>query len=371
MRSGVKWFFILGGVSLIGLQVLLFSGILDSCATGVSITPTVTSTTKVATKVPVQIRYRQAGIVEPIWATNQFASPNWNTVVETIHADTQARWIEIPVLFAQTTATANTVLPIDPQIAIQLAQGIRIVEQAHLSVFLVPLITIKASEAWAGAIQPTNVDLWFTNWIKAWLPFATLAQQLHVSQLAVGTEMQWLQDNAPSTDWDRLITTVQQVYKGTVTYDLNHWTGLLPKIQPWMLNSNLTIGVSAYFALESTPAALTPAQTDTLLIQDVIQPLDRLSAALHRPVLISEVGYRNDAAPGYFPWHQNDPAPAASPNNQSVFITSAVRHVITDPNILGIFLWGWQGVGGMALNTNLTSQDVLTTLYPKLGTTPK
>jgi hypothetical protein len=85
-----------------------------------------------------------------------------------------------------------------------------------LSVEYRPLIKVlNGSSPWEGYIRPTDPTKWFNNLYNAELPYLKVAQQLHVKEFVVETEMR---DMNTSPLWGAFLKRVKQVYGGIVSY---------------------------------------------------------------------------------------------------------------------------------------------------------
>ena len=69
-----------------------------------------------------------------------------------------------------------------------------------------------------GGYTPNDVDLWFTNWGKELVHFATLSEQAGVDAFDVAYEMANLTtDQKYTAQWNTLIDGVEAVYNGQIT----------------------------------------------------------------------------------------------------------------------------------------------------------
>ena len=211
---------------------------------------------------------------------------------------------------------------------------------------------MNGAQSWAGSIHfstPAQEQQWFENYWQALKPYAVTAAEAGVEQFAIGTEEQWLRENAPDSLWNGLIANVRSVFPGTLTYDMN-WTSLQQQPPAWVHNVNLKmIGVSAYSPIIDTPERVDPKQIFDLWKQAVKSALDNFSMALGEPIFISEIGFRNSADALYNSWESTSSAPSV-PVEQAAACDAALANIIPDPHILGNFFWGWDDVGAFSLN---------------------
>jgi hypothetical protein len=59
-----------------------------------------------------------------------------------------------------------------------------------------------------------------------------------------------------------------------------------------------------------------------------------------KPVLLSEIGYRNSTDSLYTPWAAKTPA-APDPQEQAAAYNAALENSMDDPFIEGIYFWAW------------------------------
>lgn len=303
----------------------------------------------------------QTGIVFPQWSRDGYGQNDtkWQQGIQDIQSQTGARWLEIPVLLAQQTATATTVtqLPTTPSVT-SVMQGICKAHALGFRVFLVPLIkVIQATNHWSGYIHFDTIiqaQQWFESYWQIYKPYVMMAQQTGVEQLAISTEDTWLQTHAQASLWNQLIAHIGTAYHGMLTYDMNwtydtSWSDLGNPVPSWLLNPQLaSIGVSTYLPLTNTAARVAPEKIDALWRNSVKIELDNLAVLLHKTVFISEIGYPNNSDALSHPWTADDTPP--DPTEQAAACEAAIANVITDPHIAGIFFWGWDEVGGLGLH---------------------
>lgn len=290
----------------------------------------------------------QTGIIFPQWGTNAYdtTDTNWQIGLNDIEKQTGAQWIEIPINFYQTSVTSTqvttTAITPTPQ---ALAAGISTARARHFRVFVVPLLSAGGTLTWSGSIQfndPRLLQAWFDSYWQALKPYAIAAAQAGAEQMAIGTELEKLQ-YIPATYWSQLIDRMHQVFPGQLTYDMN-WSSLYNAIPAWMSNPLLTtIGVSEYIPLTNTQQKLDPAILPSLWRTTVESLLDALAVKIGHPVIISEIGYRDSAYTFFRPWQRDAIAQAEPPDpqEQAAAYDAALRDVVNDQHITGIFFWAW------------------------------
>ncbi len=291
----------------------------------------------------------------------------WKQSIQDIRSQTGATWLEIPVLFSQATAYSTSVVAGTNAPGLDaFANGIRAAHALGFHVFFIPLSGVSTPGGWAGIIQfgtEQQEQAWFESYWNTLKPYAEIAQENGVEQMAIGTELQWLEGNAPASLWNELIAGVHSVFKGTLTYDLN-WPSLYQAPTSWMKNPDLAmIGISEYISLIDDPAWVDPNTMTTLWHNRVRNLIDAFCARLGKLILISEIGYPNTSDALFNPWYALSTAPH-DPAEQAAAYVAALANVFADQHIAGVFFWGWDNVGTLAIKGQPAAQ-VVDTWYTK------
>jgi hypothetical protein len=297
----------------------------------------------------------QMGVAFPQWGPTAYGESDgqWLTELPEMQQQTAACWVEMPVLFYQSSLSSTMVTTgqSTPSLS-SFNYGIHLAHSLGLQVFVTPLLQVEGPQPWSGAIKFATYDQeqqWFASYWQAIKPYAIAAAQAGVEQFALGTEYEWLQEYAPASLWNGLISNVRSVFPGTLTYDMN-WTSLQVQPSSWMHNPDLKmIGVSAYLPIINTPERVDPQQIPGLWKKTVKAALDSFAAMLGEPVFISEIGYRNSSDTLYHSWEAQSSAPR-DPVEQAAACDAALANIVSDPNILGSFFWGWDSADAFNLN---------------------
>ena len=306
----------------------------------------------------------ERGIVFPRWSNRAYGGndQDWLKELPQMQVQTAACWVEMPVEFEQPTlqSTALSVGHNTPSLD-AFSYGLHFAHAQGLHIFVTILVTIPSGiEHWVGAVQLTTLvqqQAWFASYWKLVQPYVVAAQQAGVEQLAMGTEIQWLQDNAPASLWNNLIAQFHSVFKGNLTYDIN-WNALKKPTLPWMKNPALKmIGISAYVPVIKTSKRIDPQQMPALWGTTVKVLLDHYSTELGEPVFISEVGYRNTVDALYLPWQPKSSA-AVDQQEQQGACSAVLQNVLKDPHILGSFFWAWDGAENLNLKDSPAAQTI-------------
>ena len=303
----------------------------------------------------------ETGMVFPQWQQNAYDVSGWQTGLQLIQAQTGARWVEMPLLFDQPSSNSTDIAAgnTTPTIA-SLVSGIKAAHALGFHVFIIPLVS-----PWSGTIEFATYQeeqQWFTNYWLAYKPYIQAAQQNGVEQLAIGTEDDWLQQNAPSSLWNQLIANAHSIYTGTLTYDMN-WIPQLVQLPSWMKNPDLKmIGFSEYIPLVATPTPVALQDIRALWAEKVKPIIDGVAAQLGKPVVISEIGYRGTSDALYQPYQTNSSA-LPDPQLQAAAFDAAIADVISDPSVEGIYAYAWDNVLTFTLKTQPAALSVLHKWY--------
>lgn len=284
-------------------------------------------------------------MIFPQWGTTAYSSEdiNWQIGLNEIQSQTDARWIELPIDLFQPTLVSTSVQAAQftptPE---GVAEGIRAAHAMHYHVFVTPQLTVGGARPWAGEIQfPTvqQTQEWFDNYWHAFKPYVVAASRAGAEELAIGTEYELLQ-SAPAFLWNQLITRTHTFFSGKLTYDMN-WSSMAHPIPTWMRHPYLaSIGVSEYIPLTDVPKRLNPNVLAVLWKEKIKIALDSLAMQLGKPVLISEIGYRDSEDALYNTWELTTNA-GADEVEQAAAYHAAFLNVLSDPSIAGIFVWAW------------------------------
>lgn len=295
----------------------------------------------------------QRGMIYPRWGVNSYgvADTTWQQGIQTIKTQTASTWLEIPVLLQQATAYATSVGPGSTAPGLDaFASGIHAARVLGYHVFFVPLLGVNTPGGWSGIVQigANQQQAWFDSYWNALKPYAVVAQNNGVEQMAIGTEIQWLEQHAPAPLWEKLIARVRGVFKGTLTYDVN-WPSLYQPPASWLKDPELDkIGVSEYIPLADTPARVDPDAMPGLWKDKVGKLIDAFSKQVGKQIIITEIGYRNSSDALYNPFNPQSSAPIDT-REQAAAYAATLINAFADPHIVGVFFWGWDNVGRLGI----------------------
>lgn len=305
----------------------------------------------------------ERGMIYPQWGTNSYGATDtaWQQGIQAMKTQTGATWLEIPVLLQQDNAYSTSVGPGSTAPSLDaFANGINAARALGYHIFFVPLLGVNTSGGWAGIIQigSQSQQAWFDSYWNALKPYAEVAQENGAEQMAIGTELAWMEDNASPALWTQLITRVQSVFKGALTYDMNWYPSLTEAPASWMKNSALTaIGLSEYVPLSTSTGRVDPNAMPALWQSKVGQLIDTFSAKLGKPMILSEIGYRSTSDALYNPFSEQSSA-ATDGQEQAGAYAATLIDVFADSHIIGVFFWGWDNVGKLAINGQQAAQVV-------------
>ncbi|HKF38039.1 MAG TPA: hypothetical protein VKB35_14180, partial [Ktedonobacteraceae bacterium] len=155
----------------------------------------------------------QMGVAFPQWGPTAYGASDgqWLAELPEMQKQTAACWVEMPVLFYQSSLSATTVTTgqSTPSLS-SFNYGVHLAHALGLHVFVTPLLQVNGPQPWSGAIK-------LASYWQAIKPYAIAAAQAGVEQFALGTEYEWLQEYAPASLWNGLISNVRAVFPGTLT----------------------------------------------------------------------------------------------------------------------------------------------------------
>ncbi len=211
---------------------------------------------------------------------------------------------------------------------------IQLVHEKNLSVMIKPHLWLSGG-VYTGSLSFNNEADWQT-WENSYrdyiLHFAKIGDSMHADILCIGTELGAVVKARPQY-WQGLITAVKKIFSGKITYAAN-WNDYADF--PFWEQLDY-IGVDAYFPLseKATPSNENlkkgwASQTGAL---------EELSRRHNRPVLFTELGYRNVDYAGARPWEEkvgarNDPAQSAC--YDAFFETFSGKKWFA-----GVYFWKW------------------------------
>lgn len=290
----------------------------------------------------------EKGMANAVWTKDGYDARNGEFVssLRDIYPQSGAKWISMQVSFSQESETSTHVNPDGRPTLESFTEGVQAARKAGYDIFFEPLITVSGPPAaWGGQIHFSSSQqeaMWFQSWYAALKPYIISAQKNGVVQLAIGTELEWLQDHASPTLWDKLIEQARRDFSGKIIYDAN-WNITLSdaSIPSWFKNKDLfALGVSAYIPLTNSSLPLAREEASRLWEEKAQVPLDRISEQIGKPIILSEFGYRDAADAGRTPWQSASQDPVDT-EEHALLYDAALQHMMADSHIVGTFIWCW------------------------------
>ena len=216
---------------------------------------------------------------------------------------------------------------------------IRAAHQAHLKVFLFPIVEVEIRRPleWRGTIKPDDVQRWWQNYEAFILHYATLAGDEGADLFAVGSEL--VSTELWRDRWYHLISGVKKKYKGKLVYSAN-WDHYEP-VSFWDRVDYM--GVTAYNELTKSKDAGEPELTTAW--RAVREALVAFAAKIDRPLIITEIGYTSQDGAAVHPWDYTLRAPIDLEEQRRCY-AAFVAAWRDEPRLAGVFFWQWWGAGG-------------------------
>ena len=204
-------------------------------------------------------------------------------------------------------------------------------------------IVMKSDTAW---------QQWFENYEKFIIHYAELAQKNKIEILCIGTELQ--QTTTHEREWRAVISKIRSVYNGQLIYAAN-FHDEYEHIKFW--DALDYIGVQAYFSLTNKKDA-----TLKELIENWKEPMaaiERIHKRYNKPVMFTEIGYRNDAHAAIEPWSwpRNMKDVTISDEAQALCYEAFFQSVWNENWLAGVYFWKWYPHGPRRVSeTDFTPQ---------------
>ncbi len=220
--------------------------------------------------------------------------------------------------------------------------GFRLMLKPHL------WLTRPMDDGWIGTIDfDTEAEWrqWEADYRTFILHYAELAQEEDMAILCIATELSNPVRSRPHF-WKSLIRDIRAVYTGKLTYAAN-WYRDYEVIELWPHLDY--IGVNAYFPLTDRNG---PSVNEIISgWKPHIESIGRLSEEHGKPVLFTEVGYKNAPGSTIRPWEwpprrrrSGDQQMETHPVDQDEQVNAyeaLFRSVGQLPWFRGLFIWKW------------------------------
>ncbi len=206
-------------------------------------------------------------------------------------------------------------------------------QQLGVKTLLKPQIWLRGS--WPGEIEMSSEKKWdlffryYTNWITH---YALLAEIYQFDVLCIGVEMTETALQKPDK-WRTLIRKIRNIYSGPITYGSN-WGKEFEELTFW---EDLDyIGVSCYYPL--TKKKKVPKKDLKDSFSDILKILKTVAQKNQRPLLLTEIGFRNITHPWILPHARPDGRPE-NPADQEVAYRIVLESLQEADFLAGAFWW--------------------------------
>ena len=217
--------------------------------------------------------------------------------------------------------------------------GIKIILKPHL--WLGRYSVEGQTRSTIGYDSEEEWQTWESQYTTLISHYAHLAEEIQAPMLVIGTELARSVRERPQY-WRTLIEDVRKVYGGQLTYAANWWEEY-EHITFW--DALDFIGIQGYFELSLVPNP-TLAQISEGWAKHK-RTMQRLSESTNKPVLFTEIGYRNvpDAAAKPWRWPSREEIGRTEPDNtlQARLYQSFFDNLWHEPWFEGAILWKWRG----------------------------
>lgn len=213
-------------------------------------------------------------------------------------------------------------------------KGFRIMLKPHLWV----------TNGWRGNIyfdNPKDWDIWFENYKKNILHYATLAETTKSEMFCIGTELE-SSLKYQQKKWLSLVNEIKHIYSGKLTYAINWDSKLLNEIPEFWRELDF-IGIQAYYKLTKNN---NPTLEEIKLGWDIhIDELSTIHKTHNRPIIFTELGYRADTQATVKPWEWNSifsPLIRKKSERTQLFAYEAFFDKVWQQGwFSGVFIWQW------------------------------
>jgi len=215
-------------------------------------------------------------------------------------------------------------------------------------------INFKDSKKWGN---------WFQSYSKTILAYAILAEKTNVELFCVGTELDKTLTNHKQ-DWLKLIKEIKKVYGGKLTYAMN-WDTKFFNSEFWCELDY--IGIQAYYPLtKNKEPTLSEIKKGW---QEHKANLKTVANLVNRPVLFTEIGYRNDMHATIKPWEWSNLIERffrkKSNKTQYYAFKAFFEEVWEEPWFSGMFIWQWNKNSDFSI-INKPAQNLVMDEFSKL-----
>lgn len=267
----------------------------------------------------------------------------------------EINWIQLRFFLSQDNLQSNEVTYDKTQIS-ALSLIIKNIHDAGKKVSLMPQLYTR-SQGYVANLNPTDRNKWFESYTLALKDFAILAEQEKVEMFSIANEMtNVVTDPENNQKWNELIDLIRSYYKGKLTLKLNCWykeEQFESVLNASWLEKLDYLGIAAYFDLtnkmDPTEEELQQAWYNNRHGINIVNHLEILSKKYNKPIIFSEIGYRNIDGSNIEPWN-SDAIPPKSlsvgtgkiDHNEAIMCTKVMFDVFKAKQFWeGCFFFAW------------------------------
>ncbi|RMF69292.1 MAG: hypothetical protein D6743_02090 [Calditrichaeota bacterium] len=220
----------------------------------------------------------------------------------------------------------------------------RLAKQFGIKTLLKPHIWMHSNRdgKWRGEIEMENEEdwqRWFANYRKFILHYARLAEENGIEALCIGTELHMTAIKREQ-DWRKLIADIRKSYSGKLTYAAN-WYREFQEIPFW--DALDFIGIQGYFPLSDKR---NPSVEELKRgWEPHLAAIERVSRAVDKPVVFTEIGYRSSADAAIRPWewpgYRGTVADSQELKTQANCYEAFFQTFWQQPWCEGVYFWKW------------------------------
>ncbi len=280
----------------------------------------------------------QKGMAFPTWIADQYGTLTSDESLSILSQATCTEWVQLVPSWYQNDRYSNRMFPdYDGQTATMesLTHAIKTSHTLGLKVMLKPHVDALSGD-WRGTFQPEDPEVWFDNYTDMMMIYAKTARDEGVEILSVGCEFVDLTTPENSLNWRTLIQTIGNVYDGSLVYAAN-WGREALQVEFW--DDLDWIGIDSYFELTNN----TNPTLDELIAAwaPYLAEIESIHQAWHKPVLLTEIGYRSIDGANMRPWDWEIPGDLDL-SEQALCYQAVIRAFEDKSWFRGVYWWNWE-----------------------------
>ena len=212
-----------------------------------------------------------------------------------------------------------------------------------IKTILKPHLWIRNSQGkWRSEIEmksETEWNQWFETYETFILHYAKLAETHQIEALCIGTELRQTVRQHPKK-WRKIIAQIRKTYSGKLTYAAN-WYKEFEEVSFW--DDLDFIGIQGYFPLASNS---NPSKQQLIRSwKKHKRAMERISKKFNRPIVLTEIGYKNTADAAIEPWswpqRLDQASVVLSEVTQRRCYEAMFEALWEEEWLKGIFIWKW------------------------------